>query len=190
MCHVLRTRTELKHRDDLGEGIDGQPQPEDLCGSAQPGSQLVQLEVREVQVAEAALMEEHCVLACASEPGGDGGLTAAEDTLCSGRVQSFGQRSEHYGDLVRGSFQTVQWGVEPGSERRMTGRASKGLDPFGLAMLAIADESVDGSVYNPAVVALPVRTGETLCVYAFGGSPSAFDLAPGAHRQRRWTRTR
>ncbi len=57
MCHVLRTRTELKHRDDLGEGIDGQPQPEDLCGSAQPGSQFVQLETREVQVAEGAFME-------------------------------------------------------------------------------------------------------------------------------------
>jgi hypothetical protein len=168
MCHVLRTRTELKHRDDLGEGIDGQPQPEDLCGSAQPGSQFVQLEVWEVQVAEAALMEELCVLACSSEPGGDGGLTVAEDTLCSGKVQSFGQRSEHHGDLVRGSFQTVQRGLEPRSERRVASLAAKGLDPFGLAKLAIADESVDGSVCNPAVVALLVRTGETLCVCVWG----------------------
>jgi len=92
MCHVLRTRTELKHRDDLGEGIDGQPQPEDLCGSAQPGSQLVQLEVREVQVAEAALMEELCVLACASEPGGNGGLSVAENPLSRRWVQPFSQR--------------------------------------------------------------------------------------------------
>src|SRR5215469_4541431 len=65
MRRLLRTRTELKHRDDLGEGIDGQPQPEDLCGAAQSGSQFVQLQVREVQVAETALMEELCVPACA-----------------------------------------------------------------------------------------------------------------------------
>ena len=92
MGPVLCTRTELKHRDDLGEGIDGQPQPEDLCGSTQPGLQFVQLEVREVQVAEAALMEERCMLACASEPGGDGGLTVAEDPFGGGNIQPFGQR--------------------------------------------------------------------------------------------------
>jgi len=48
MSHVLRAGAELKHRNHLGEGIDGQPQPEDLGGATQPGSQFVQLEVREV----------------------------------------------------------------------------------------------------------------------------------------------
>src|SRR5262249_36262693 len=112
-------------------------------------------------------MEELGMLACSHEPGGDGGLTVAEDALCSGSVQSFGQRSEHHSDLVRRSFQTVQRGMEPGRERRLTGRASKGLDPLSATMLAIADQSVDGSVCNPAVDALPVRTGETLGGYAF-----------------------
>ena len=35
MRHVLRARAELKHRKNLGEGVDGQPQPEHLCGPAQ-----------------------------------------------------------------------------------------------------------------------------------------------------------
>ncbi len=57
MSHVLRAGTELKHRKNLGEGINGQPQPEDLCGTAQPGSEFVQLQVRELcgEEAEVAL---------------------------------------------------------------------------------------------------------------------------------------
>ncbi len=128
---------QLEDGKNLRERIDGQPQPEYLCGAAQSDSNFVQLQVREVQVVEGSLMEELSVLACASEPGGDGGLTGAEDPFGSRKIQPFGQRSEHHGDLVRGCFQTIQRCVAPGSERCMTGRASKGLDPFGLAMLAI-----------------------------------------------------
>src|SRR5215470_11534147 len=34
MRHVLRAGTELKHRKNLGERIDGQPEPKHLCGAA------------------------------------------------------------------------------------------------------------------------------------------------------------
>jgi hypothetical protein len=78
-------------------------------------------------------------------------------------------------------FQMVQGGVTPGSERRVTGRTSKRLDALDLAMLAISDQSVDGSVSDAEVRALVVGTGETLGIYPFGSTPSAFDLAPGAY---------
>jgi hypothetical protein len=54
--HVLCAWTELEDGKNLGERIDGQPQPEHLCGAAQPGSDFVQLEVRDVEVAEAAVV--------------------------------------------------------------------------------------------------------------------------------------
>ena len=67
----------------------------------------------------------HTYLACmfpsASEPGGDGGLTVAENPFSRRRVQSFGQRGEHHGDVMGRGFQMVQGGVTPGSERRVTG---------------------------------------------------------------------
>src|SRR5215813_11710229 len=50
-----------------------------LRRAAEPGANFVQLHVREVQVAEAALMEQLSVLARASQPPGDRGLTGAED---------------------------------------------------------------------------------------------------------------
>ena len=190
MRRMLCAGSQMEHGHELGARIDGQPEPQDLLGVAQPGAQFVQLEMREVQGTEAALMEELSVPACAREPGGDAGLSVTEDPFSGGRVQTFGQRREDHGDLMGRGFQTVQRGMEPGCERRLTGLAAKGLDPLDTTMLAIADQSVDGSVCNPVVDALPVRTGETLGGYAFGGSPSAFDLAPGAHRQRQWTRTR
>jgi len=91
MCHVLRAGAELKHRQNLGARIDGQPQPEHLGGTAQSGAQFVQLQVREVEIAEAALMEDLSVPACASEPGGDRRLTIAEDAFSLGSVQPFGE---------------------------------------------------------------------------------------------------
>ena len=56
MRHVLGAGAELKHRKNLGAGIDGQPEPEDLFGAAEPGAEFVQLQVREVEMAEEALV--------------------------------------------------------------------------------------------------------------------------------------
>ena len=60
--------------------------------AAQPGAQFVQLEVGDLQGVEAVLVQGLSVFASASEPGGDGGLTGAEDPFGSGDIQPFGQR--------------------------------------------------------------------------------------------------
>jgi hypothetical protein len=134
---VLRARTQMQDRKDLRTGVDGQPQPQDVGVPAQPGAQFVQLEVREVQMAAEALVQGVCVLASSGQPDGDGGLSKTEDPWSLGRVQPTGSGRQDHRDLVRGSFQTVQEGAAPGSERAAASRASKGLDPFDLAMLAI-----------------------------------------------------
>jgi hypothetical protein len=69
MGHGLGFGAALKHRDDLGEGIDGQPQPEDLCGAAQPCAQLIQLKMWEPEMTEGALVQGLCVLASTSQKG-------------------------------------------------------------------------------------------------------------------------
>jgi hypothetical protein len=53
----LCSGAKLKHRKKLGEGIDGQPQPENLLGAAQSGAQFVQLNVRDLEVAEIVLVQ-------------------------------------------------------------------------------------------------------------------------------------
>jgi hypothetical protein len=113
---MLCAGTQIEHRQNLGERIDGQPQPEHLCGAAQPGSEFVQLEVRDVQVAKATLVQALSVPACASEPRGDRRLTIAEDPFSRGSVQPFGQRRQHHGDLLGGGFQTIQRSVASSAE--------------------------------------------------------------------------
>jgi hypothetical protein len=96
-------------------------------------------------------MEDLSVPACAHEPGGDGGLSVAENSLSSGRIQPFGQCRQDNSNLLRGGFQTVQGSVSPGSKSGMAGRASKRLNLLGLTMLAISDQGMDLSSSDPEV---------------------------------------
>jgi len=89
--------------------------PEHLRGTAQPGAQLVQLEVREMEMEEEALEQGVRVPTCTSEPPRNSGLSKAEDPLGGGRIEPFGQSREHHGDLVRGGFQAIQGGVASGT---------------------------------------------------------------------------
>src|SRR5215470_8304536 len=67
MGHVLCAGTQMEHWEDLGARIDGQPEPEHLCGTAQPGAQFVQLQVREVEMAERAFVQDLSVLTSTSQ---------------------------------------------------------------------------------------------------------------------------
>ncbi len=66
MGHVLGAGTQLEHRQNLRARIESQPQPEHLTGAAQPGTNFIQLQVREMQMAEEALMQGLRVRARAS----------------------------------------------------------------------------------------------------------------------------
>ena len=55
---------------------------------------------------------------------------------------------------MRGSFQAIQRGVAPGTERGVAGLTAKRLDPLRLTMLAIADERMNESVGDAKVRAL------------------------------------
>ena len=51
-------------------------------------------------------------------------------------------------------------------------------------MLAVPDQRMEVSVSIAEVLALLIRTGIAFGVDPLGGSPVAFDLAPGTHRHR------
>ncbi len=89
-----------------------------------------------------------------------------------------------------GSFQAVQGGVAPSTERGVTGLATKGLDLLSATMCAIPNQGVDVSVCDAEVRALVIGTGEALGIYPFRSSTPAFDLTPGAHRKGCWSHTR
>ena len=112
----------------------------------------------------------------------DGGLSVAEDPFSGRRIQPFSQGSQYHGDLLGGGFQPVQGRVASGTEGAVAGLTTKGLDAFGLAMLAIANQRVEVSICDPEVRALSVGTGEAFGGYPLGSSTPAFHLTPGANR--------
>jgi len=190
MGHVLRTRSELKHRDDLGEGVDGQPEPLHLRLAAQPYVQFIQLHVRELEGAEIVRVKGLSVLASTRQPGGDGRLPGAEDPRGCRRVQPFCKRGEHHGDLVGGRFQTIERRVASSAKCGAARLAAEGLDRLSAPMLAVPDKRMDASVCLAKVLTLRIRTSEPFGVDAFGGSPLAFHLTPGTHRHWRWLSSR
>ncbi|HEX6483848.1 MAG TPA: hypothetical protein VF043_33790 [Ktedonobacteraceae bacterium] len=135
-------------------------------------------------------MQELRMRARASQPRGDGGLSKTEDPFGGGRIEPFGQRRQDHGDLVRGSFQTVQGGVTPGGKGGAAGLTPKRLDVLSTAMLAIAHQRMNVRIGVPEVPALPVRTSEPFGIDAFRCSSATFHFRPGTHSSRRWLHTR
>ena len=189
MCHVLGAGTELNHRKNLRARINRQPQPEDLCSAAELCWQFVQLEVWEVEMAEGSFVQRLSVLACPSKSPHNRGLSKTEDPFGGGRIEPFGQRREHHGDLVRWGFPKIQGSVALGSERGMAVLTTKHLDMLGTAMLAISHQCMHVRVGDAEVQVLLIETGEALCVHALGCSAPAFHLTPGAYSCRGWSRT-
>jgi hypothetical protein len=58
MRHVLRTRHQLEDGNKRRAVVDSQPQTQQVFVAAQPGAQFVQLKVRELEVGEAAPMQD------------------------------------------------------------------------------------------------------------------------------------
>ncbi len=190
MGRILCAQTQMQDRKYLCTGVDDQPQPQDLLGATQPRPQFVQLEIGKLEMTEKVLVKALSVLPSAGQPSSDRRLTIAEDTLGSGSIQSFGQRRQHDRDLLGRGFQPVQGRMTSCTEGGAAGLTTKRLDPLGLAVLAIPNESMNVCACNAEVGALVVGAGEAVRVYALGCSSPAFDLAPGPHGQRRWTCTR
>src|SRR5215472_7602515 len=128
MRHVLGSRTELKHRKKLGARIDGEPEPHHLLVAPEPGSQFIQLEMRELEMAEEALVQGLCMFPRASEPGGDGRLSVAKDSCGRGRVQSFGECRQHDCNLLGRGFQPVQGRVTSSTEGGAASLTTERLD--------------------------------------------------------------
>ena len=66
MCYMQGSRWSTGRI--LVQGIDDQPKPQNSLGAAQPGTQLVQLQVREMKMAVDVLVQGVRVPACSSEP--------------------------------------------------------------------------------------------------------------------------
>jgi hypothetical protein len=69
LCHVLCAWTHMEDWNQFRAGVDGQPEPQHLLSAAQPGAPFIQLQMREPEMAEEALVSGLRVLKSASQKG-------------------------------------------------------------------------------------------------------------------------
>jgi hypothetical protein len=68
----------MQRGDYFGQRIDSEPQPQRACPAPQSRADLVELDVREVEVPKPTILEQQAVLASSRQPGGDGGVAMPE----------------------------------------------------------------------------------------------------------------
>jgi hypothetical protein len=69
MGEILRTCPELQYWYDFGEWIDRDPEPEHMSPATQPCAQFVELDMREVQVAEDTVVQARAMFTGTGQPG-------------------------------------------------------------------------------------------------------------------------
>ncbi len=93
--HLVRSRTQLEHRNARGEGIDSHPEPEHLGVTAQARAKFVHLQMRQRELTKGALMQGLGMGPCPYEPKCDRRMSKAKDPLSRRQIQSFRQRAEY-----------------------------------------------------------------------------------------------
>ena len=100
MGSILGSRSEVQYGDDLRDWINHHPEPEDVRPAPQPCTHFVRLEVGQVEIVEPVVMHQRIMFTCACQPHRDGAMPMAEDTDCSGCIESFGQGRQYLAHTV------------------------------------------------------------------------------------------
>jgi hypothetical protein len=134
MRSVLGPGSELEYRDELAEGIDRQPQPENMRPATQTCAQLVQLDMRKGEVLQGAVMLACALLPSPCQPGSDRTRVIPKYAPSCCHIQAFAQRGEHFPDARGWSFEAIERGVAASAEGGATGLTAKGLHAFACAV--------------------------------------------------------
>ena len=90
MRRALRPRTDVEHRDQFGERIDRDPEPKHVRPIAQACAQFIKLEMRQLEVADPAVVQGGAVLASPRQPGADRAFPVSKHAHGCGDAQPSG----------------------------------------------------------------------------------------------------
>ena len=89
MSHVVRARAQLNHWNAFRQRVKGHPQPEDLRSAAQSRVDLIQLHMRNLELAEGALVQDLRMRPSPQEPARDGRMPQPKDAFGRRPIQPF-----------------------------------------------------------------------------------------------------
>jgi hypothetical protein len=175
---VLGAWAELEGGDELGLGIEGDPDPEIVGLIAESGVEFIELEMANVQVAEEVRMNLVGVRAGAGEPEAQGGVGMAKETLDIGYGEAQIDGQEDAPDVPGGSVEAVESGAPAAGE---AGPASLAFEVLDTISNTIPDEGMESGVGVAPIVAEEVGAGTASGADAHVFASSAFALGPGFH---------
>ena len=103
-------------------------------------------------------VQQCTVRARAPQPAGKRAFIMPDDADCSGDIQPFRQRRQHFTHALRWGGEPVERCVAPGAERGFACLAAEALDGLTFAMGAIADQGMNMCI-GDAIIA-QVRVGQ------------------------------
>ncbi len=112
---LVLAKAEMKRGQDLGERVDGEPQPHaaDLADSAE---ELIHLDEGQEQVMEEALMQVRAVVTSSFQPAGDGGLSMTGAAHEDRNITPLSQEHQDQDDALFRDLEAVERRISTGGK--------------------------------------------------------------------------
>ncbi len=135
MCGVLSPRATVQHGYALRERIQRAPPPQHVRAIAEVRAEFVQLEMRELEVPNPAVVQRCAVLAGPRQPRADRAFAVAKHPHRCGERETFSQGRQDCCNAGGRCFEPIERCIMAGGEGRSTRLATKGLDPVSATWL-------------------------------------------------------
>ncbi len=175
----------VKGGQDLGEWVDGEPQPHatDLADSA---VEFIHLDEGQEQVMEEALMKARAVIASTFQPAGDGGMGVAGAAHEEGNITTFSQEHQDQDDPLFSDLEAVEGRISTGGKGLPARLASPILNVFEQTSFSIPDKGMELTVGHAEVITAWIGTGVAIGGELLGTSARAFELGVGGRIYFSW----
>ena len=181
MGQVLGARTECEGRDELGLGIEGDPQPQVVSGLSGSGEEFVELGVSEVQAVTEVSVQALGVKPSAREPQALSRLANAEDALQGIGGDAFGEQREDEADNLGRGTEAIEGGVTAGREFAVASLTAQ-IGNMVVAVGPVAHQGMHLRIGNQTVGALGIAAGVAFGVDRLLAAAGTFDGGPGWRR--------
>ena len=116
VSQFLSAWAEGERWDELGRGLQGDPQPQVVSGLTGGGEEFVELEMSESQAVTEVSVQVLGMKPSSCQPQALSRLANAEDALQGVGRDAFGEQAEDEADDVRGRTEAIEGGVAPDRE--------------------------------------------------------------------------
>jgi|GEM_PF-1622319 len=160
--------------DELGRGVDGEPEPANARGGTEIGADFVELQDFRGEVAEQGIVKMVSVCAETVEPAGNSILVNAQHASDVGAGHAEREAQKGGLDEEEGFVQAKAGSVAAAGKDVLAGLAAEATDIAVLTVPTVGDEGVNGGIGAAKIRAVGMEAGVTVGSNAFGAPAFGF----------------